>query len=146
MSEALSVAEQQHWIGAALAANIPRAEVDRFIAENGVQDLPRILSAFAPNAGPGPGTGTTSFSQAVQDDDPYATPTPIAGAAGSLTQSSGNDGVIAGSGGGGGAPLSLASSGPGSVSILPAAGIPTWAIVLGALVLVYIFYDRKGRT
>jgi len=145
----LSVPEQQQWINTALAANIPRAEVDRFIAENGVQDLPRILSAFAPNPGPGPGIGTTSFSMAIQETDPYSTPTPLAGPVGEMTQASANDGTIVGMGGGGGGgmapPIVLASSGPG-VTVLPAGGIPMWAIVLAAVGLFLLFYDRKGRT
>jgi hypothetical protein len=146
MSEALTAAEQQFWINTALAAGVARSEIDRFIAENGVQDLPRILSAFAPNPGPGPGTGSSSYSAAIQETDPYAPASALGGPVGALTQPGPYDGSIvgsgAGSGGGPAAPLVLASSGPG-VTILPAGGIPTWAIVIAVAALIFLFYDRK---
>lgn len=130
----LTVAQQQQYINAALAAGYSYADINSFIANNSPDDLPRWQSALAPNPGP-------SIAGPVNAPAQIATPTPLAGPVGSLTQPSASDGAITGTG------PQLVYSGPGAtalpVSVLPASGIPTWAIVAAVLVLFLLFKDRK---
>lgn len=143
---ALSVAEQQYWINAALAGGYARADIDSFIANNGTQDLPRIMSALAPNPGPGapgPGTGAPSLSVAVQRDA-YAVPTPASNSVGQITQSSPSDGTIAGASPYG-APLSInvAPGSPARTTIVPSQSFPPWMILAALAVLALILMNRK---
>lgn len=154
----LSVAQQQYQINLAYSLGASRADVDAFIHSNGVNDLGRIVSALglststARSTQPGPGTGTTSYSAAVEARDPYTVPTPITNG-GDLAQSSPSDGritgsLVAASGGAAAAPnVNVSVTSPptatGAVAVLPSSGIPTWALVLGALALVFVFMERR---
>lgn len=163
----LSVVQQQYYINLAKSLGASQADIDSFIHNNGANDLGRIVSALGlspsatPSASPGAGTGTTSYAASIINSAPeipdqrtydsggfvgppasaYAVPSPQSGGVGSLTVASADDGRLSGSGGGGPAgPLSVSVGAP---MVLPAAGVPTWAIVLAAVALIYVFMERK---
>lgn len=56
-----SESDRQQCYNAAVAAGIPKARLDQFIAENGWEDICRANTALAPNPGPG-GTITALFN------------------------------------------------------------------------------------
>lgn len=151
----LSSAQQQYYINLALSLGAPRADIDDFIHNNGANDLFRIVSALglSPRSvsapAPGPGTGATSYSASIQAapagiavaQGVYATPTPVSSPLGSLITSSPSDGMLSGSGGA--APIVNVDAPAAPAIVLPAAGIPTWAIIAAAVLLVVLFMDRS---
>jgi hypothetical protein len=86
----LTAAQQQSYISSALALGASRADVDSFIANNGVNDLGRIVSALGltgssggafqvaahPALSPGPGINSTSYSAGIQAGEYYPNPFP----------------------------------------------------------------------
>jgi hypothetical protein len=152
----LSTSEQQYYINLALAKGASRADIDQFIANNGVNDLGRIVSALGLNTGnvpiavsPGATVGTTSYSAGVQSappEVPYvaSVAAPQLGETAALTRSAtADDGRLTGSGGGGSGP-----SGPtGSVNVdvqAPAAApaFPPWIWIAAAVAIVGLVLIR----
>lgn len=135
----------QFYIGQALAAGHSQASIDSFIANNGIADVGRLMSAL----GPPPSSAIGPLS--VYKSSPYATPTPVQGT-GAITQPADADGMlhaaivpnVVGSHITPDVNVNLGAPAAGTVTLLPAAGgVPTWAIVLGAIVLVMLFYERQ---
>lgn len=145
IAEAQNPAFQQMWINTALASGIPRANIDAFIAENGPEDLPTIISRLGPNPGPstrpGPGTGSLSYSASIQAADPYATPN-VGSAVALITQGSAADGRI--SGVGSGREVVTQGGDAPSVAIGPASGIPMWVWIVGAVLAVLLLTNDRS--
>jgi hypothetical protein len=164
----LSAAQQQYYINLAKTLGASTADIDSFIHNNGYNDLARIVSALGlsvsatPNQSPGSGTGSTSYTridsapigQTGVLTAPVAPGMPTGGfvpstystpsGSQSLAIASPNDARISGSGAGGGpsGPVSVSVTSPGGAA---GPGIPTWALLAGAAVLLFVAYSAlKG--
>ena len=146
----------QEYINQAVAAGIPLSAINGFLSGN-PGDYSRILSALGPDYIQGSGASVTTISpggNAYTVPTPYATPTPVSGNAGSLTQSSASDAMITGHGDLGfvggipGAPTVFTTRDAGNLAptsqlaIMPAPRIPPLAILAAFAVLAFLFLRK----
>lgn len=137
MATELTDAQIQGYVNQALAAGYSQRAINDFFADNGRNDAERLLSALAPSPGSGAAPPTPI----------YATPTPIAGNP-ALVPGSPDDGMlilhpalVPDVVGPHITPTSPGAAAP--IQVLAAAGVPTWAIVAAAIVLVLVFMERR---
>lgn len=121
-----------------------RADLDSFVANNGIQQVGRVDSAFDPTLAATRLAQAGGYSPATADSyadksSLYAQPTALAGNTGSLLAgASSSDSMMRGSYSSG------SSGGAGAVNVYTpgGAGLPSWALPLGLAVLAFLFLKK----